>query len=104
MRRICACSRRRRAEDDGGGGVEVLGAVVLADSEDVQPDLIGVLDLLDQVAQPIRRRDLAAGVGVRGREAVDADLHHAATASTGSSPSRMPTESRRASAWAGSVG
>ncbi len=28
-------------EDDGGGGIEVLGAVMLADAEDVEADLVG---------------------------------------------------------------
>jgi hypothetical protein len=31
--------------------------VVLADAEDVEPDLVGQLDLLDQVAQPLMRTD-----------------------------------------------
>ena len=49
-------ARGRRAEDDGRGRVEELAAVVLADPERIQPEPIGVLDLLDQVAQAVRRR------------------------------------------------
>jgi hypothetical protein len=37
--------------------------------------LIGVLDLLDQVAQTLRCTERSAGVGVRRREAIDADLN-----------------------------
>jgi hypothetical protein len=48
--------------------------VVLADPEDVQANLIGVLDLLDQVAEAIRWAGREAGVGVGRREAVDPDL------------------------------
>ena len=36
-------------EDDGRGGDGEVGAVVLADAEDVEPDLVGELDLLDEV-------------------------------------------------------
>jgi hypothetical protein len=50
-------------------------AVVFADSECVQPDLIGMLDLLDQVAQTVGCADRKTVV-VEGRgEAIDADLH-----------------------------
>jgi len=42
-------SRRRR--------VEVLAAVVLADAEGIETDLIGVLDLLNEVLQAFRRSD-----------------------------------------------
>ena len=49
--------------------------MVLADSEYVQPNLIGVFDLFDQVAQAIRWIFRAAGVIVRRGEAVNSDLH-----------------------------
>jgi hypothetical protein len=48
---------------------------MLADSEHVQTDLIGVLDLFNQVPQTLRRTDRKAGVVVRGCEAIDSDLH-----------------------------
>ena len=41
------------AEHDGGRRDGEVGPVVLADAEDVEPDLVGELDLLDQVAQPL---------------------------------------------------
>ena len=50
-------ARRRRGEDHRRGGVEELLAMVLADPEHIEPDLVGVLDLLDQVAQALRRAD-----------------------------------------------
>ena len=50
--------------------------MVLADSEDIQSYLIGVLDLLDQVSKTFRRADRTTGVIVRRREAVDSDLHY----------------------------
>jgi hypothetical protein len=49
--------------------------VVFADSKDVQANLIGMFDLLDQVAQTIRRVDGKAGVVVCRCEAIDANLH-----------------------------
>ena len=41
VRRMCFGAGGGGGEDDGGGGVEVLGAVVLADAEDVEADLVG---------------------------------------------------------------
>jgi hypothetical protein len=49
--------------------------VVFADSKHVQANLIGVLDLLDQVAQTVRCADRKAVVGVCRREAIDTNLH-----------------------------
>ena len=46
-----------RGEHDGRRRDGEVGPVVLADAEDVEPDLVGELDLLDQVAQPLRRVD-----------------------------------------------
>lgn len=51
--------------------------MVLADSEDIESNLIGVLDLLDQVAQTLRWTERSAGVGVRRGEAIDSDFHGA---------------------------
>lgn len=49
--------------------------MVLADAEDVEPDLVGELDLLDEMLQPLRGAAEAA-VGLRRgfREGVDAEL------------------------------
>jgi hypothetical protein len=49
--------------------------MVLTDTEHVQPDLIGVLDLFEQIVQTVRRTDRGAGLAYRGREAVDANFH-----------------------------
>jgi len=68
-------ARRGRAEDHGRSGVEELAAVVLSNAKRIQPELIGVLDLLDQIAQTVGCADRAAVLGERRREAVDADFH-----------------------------
>jgi hypothetical protein len=49
--------------------------MMLSYSEDIESNLIGELDLLDQVVQTLRRTECATGVGVRRREAIDAYLH-----------------------------
>ncbi len=41
-----------RREHDGRGGDGEVGPVVLAHAEDVESELVGELDLLEQVAQP----------------------------------------------------
>ncbi len=64
-------------EDDGGRGVEELLAVVLADAEDVEADLIGERHLFQQVAHALLGRGTHAGVGHGRYEAVDANLHAA---------------------------
>jgi hypothetical protein len=48
---------------------------MFSDSEDIQSNLIGELDLLDQVAQALRFIDRPAAVIVRRREAIDPDFH-----------------------------
>ena len=63
--------RRRRRQHDGGRRDGEVGAVVLADAEDVEPDLVGELDLLDQVAEPLAR----AGPGGEIAEAREAEFH-----------------------------
>src|SRR5450755_3928619 len=72
-----AGSGRRRRQDDGGGGVEKLAPVVFADSEDVETDLVGVFDLLEQIAHAGDRAegDTCSGVWKYRCEAVNADLH-----------------------------
>ncbi len=56
-----------------GGGIGVFAALVRTDAKYVQPNLIGMFDLLDQVAPTLRCADRNAGVVVRRREAIDAD-------------------------------
>ena len=67
----------RGGEDDGGGGIEVLLAVVLAETEGVEADLVGEFDLLKEVTEALGGCGGDAGGWVRncGCEAVDADLH-----------------------------
>ena len=69
-------SRRRGAEDDRRRGIEEIALRWCSPMpKTIESDLIGVLDLLDQVAQAVRRTDRAAGVVMRRCEAIDADLH-----------------------------
>jgi hypothetical protein len=65
---------RRRTEDDGRGGDGEVGAVMLSDAEDVEPEPVGELDLLHQVAKPLRRVDCVPARRIRAefRERVDA--------------------------------
>ena len=56
-------ARGRGGEDDRGRGDRELRAVVLADAEDVEAELVGERDLLEQVGEPLGRRDGAAGPG-----------------------------------------
>jgi hypothetical protein len=58
-------------ERHGGRRDGEVGSVVLADGEHVQPDLVGQLRLLDEVAHALGRVRAAAQV----RERADADLH-----------------------------
>ena len=53
VRRIRSGAHGGRAEDDRRRRDREVRAMVLADPEDVEPDLVGELDLLDQVAQPL---------------------------------------------------
>ena len=42
---------RRCRQDDGRGGIQEFLAVVLADAEDIQPELVGQLDFFEQLAE-----------------------------------------------------
>ena len=50
------------AQDDGRCRHGEVRAVVLADAEDVEPDLVGELDLLDEVREALLGRDGASEV------------------------------------------
>lgn len=67
----------RGGEDDGGGRVEVLDAVMLADAEDVEAELIGEGDLFEEVAEAVGGSDGGAGDGIGecGSETIYTDLH-----------------------------
>src|SRR6266446_9864381 len=70
-----ARSRSRGCENDGRRGIQEILAMVFSDSEDIQSNLIGVFDLLDQVTQTLRFTERSTAVGMRSREAIDADFH-----------------------------
>ena len=53
VRRMRFVRARRGGEHDRGRGDDEVRPVVLADAEDVEPDLVGQLDLLEQVAHPL---------------------------------------------------
>jgi hypothetical protein len=59
------------SQRDGRRRDGVVGAVVLADAEDVEADLVGQHDLLEEVAHPPRRVDPGSHVG----EGVQTELH-----------------------------
>src|SRR5205085_585083 len=65
-------ARGRGGEDDRGRGDGEVRPVVLADAEDVQPDLVGQLDLLEQVAEALGGAEAGSG---ELREGVDPELH-----------------------------
>jgi hypothetical protein len=66
---------RGGAENHRRGGIEQLAAMVFADAEGVQPDLVGVFDLLNQLPQTLRRIHSTAVLVECGGETVDPDLH-----------------------------
>ena len=65
-------ARGRRGQDHGGRGVEELPAVMLADTEHIEPGLIGDLDPLQHQFHGSNGRN---GVIADARETIDADFH-----------------------------
>ena len=61
--RACRDSSQR----DGGRGDEKVGAVMLADREHVQTELVGELGLLEQLAHALPRADARGQVGEGGK-------------------------------------
>ena len=55
------------ASATAGAETEKVGAVVLADGEHVEAELVGELRLLEQVAHPLLRGDARAEVGEGGK-------------------------------------
>jgi hypothetical protein len=49
--------------------------MMFSDSEDIESHLVGVLDLLNQVTEALRCAQRPAGVIVRRRETINADLN-----------------------------
>ena len=70
-------ARSGRGENDGGSGVEKLFAMMLADAEDVEADLVGEFDFFEQMLETVDRLEFQAGgrVGDGRCETVDADFH-----------------------------
>ena len=68
-------ARRGSTEDHDGSGVEEFLAVVFANAEDVQPNLVRIRDLFHQFAEALGRAHGEARVAVRCREAIDSNLH-----------------------------
>ena len=62
--RIALRPRGARGEHDGRRRHGEVGPVVLADAEDVEADLVGELDLLDEVAQALGGADRPARLRV----------------------------------------
>ena len=76
VRRMRSVRAGRGGEHDRRRGDGEVGTVVLADAEDVEADLVGELDLLDEVAQALLGLTSAGRrVGGQLAEGVDADLH-----------------------------
>ena len=64
--RIRLGARGDRAQHHGRRGDEEVGAVVLADREHVEPELVGELGLLEQLAHPLLGGDARREVGEGG--------------------------------------
>ena len=64
-----------RGEGDCRRGHEEVGAVVLADREHVQAELVGELRLLEQVAHPLLGGDARGEVGEGGKSKFHAPQH-----------------------------
>lgn len=71
VKRIVLRARGGGRQRNGRRRDGVVGAVVLADAKDIEADLVGQLDLLEEVAQPLCRADFQADVG----ESVEAKFH-----------------------------
>jgi hypothetical protein len=64
-------------QHDGRGGDHIVGPVMFAEAEHVQADLIGQLDLLDEIAQALRRGDPIFGDSIFRQlaEGIDTKFH-----------------------------
>ena len=80
LRRMDWVRARGRGQDDGGRGGDEVGAVVLAQGEDVQTCLVSQLDGFDEVTQTLGRAEHLAGGGVGRKlgERIDADFESVA--------------------------
>jgi hypothetical protein len=71
-------TRGSRGQDHCRSGVEELGAVMFANAENVEADLVREFDLFQQMLHALDRAERKAGSRIRDGcgKAVDADLHH----------------------------
>jgi hypothetical protein len=71
--------RGRRRKHDRRRRDRIVRPVMLAQAEHVEPDLVGKLDLLNQVLQPLRRAYSVPGLGVGAdiAERVETEFHAA---------------------------
>ena len=77
MRRILLVRAAAASQDHGGRRNRVVRPMVFSHAENVQPHLVGKLDLLQEVLQPAAHVELAPRRGIEGRlrERVNADFH-----------------------------
>src|SRR5216683_424089 len=70
-------SRGSRAQNYGGRRIEELGPMMFADAKNIQPDLVGELDLFQKILHPLNRAEIKSGCRIRDDcpKAVDTDLH-----------------------------
>ena len=71
--RIRSVRTAAAASATAGEEIEEVGAVVLADREHVEPELVGELGLLHQLAHPLLGRDAGAEVGEGGESEFHAE-------------------------------
>jgi len=67
----------RGAKNHGRCGVDRLPPMVFADTKRVESDLVGMLDVLDELPQPLGRIHGTAVLVERGSEAINPDLQGA---------------------------
>lgn len=84
----------RGGEDGRGAGGGLVGAVVLADAEHVEPHLVGELGLLDDLAQPRGGADAGRGE-IDVRERVRTEFHDALNSGGAVRFPGRPTDDRR---------
>src|SRR5216684_3069217 len=70
-----SCASRRCSQDHRRRRVEELALVVFADSENTQPDLVRLLDALEQLAHAVDGVCCQAGVVEPGGEAINSYFH-----------------------------
>src|SRR5205823_147567 len=89
-------SHRCGAEDDRRRRIQEILAMVLPDPKRVQPDLVGELNLFDQVSKAVAWIDRAARIGVCRSKAIDADLHLRPPAASSTDDELRDSRHRRA--------